>query len=180
VDPHRDPAVLLLRPAPVAPDAADPHCGPPRGRLRDRPGKFRMPHQMAFDSQLRLCVAHRGNPLIQNVEQNGTCIDETGRAGPLYFLRSRIRARDDGVCSSGPEYREQGKCIGGGGAAIQRIGLACTPTSGWMDTPERRIRPDSVLCRGKARVRFGLMLCHADVAHYGSKGRTAVHRVRGA
>ena len=53
------------------------------GELGFRPGQFRTPHAMEFDSQGRLFVADRGNNRIQIFDQEGELLD-------IYYQFSRV------------------------------------------------------------------------------------------
>ena len=53
------------------------------GELGFRPGQFRTPHGLAFDSQGRLFVADRGNHRIQIFDQDGELLD-------IYYQHGRI------------------------------------------------------------------------------------------
>lgn len=53
------------------------------GRIGNRPGEFRTPHALAFDSRGRLYVADRGNHRIQIFDQDGNYIDS-------YYQYSRV------------------------------------------------------------------------------------------
>jgi len=58
------------------------------GELGFRPGQFRTPHALAFDSQGRLFVADRGNHRIQIFDQEGTLLDtyvQHGRISGLFI-----------------------------------------------------------------------------------------------
>ncbi len=58
------------------------------GELGFRPGQFRTPHGLAFDSQGRLFVADRGNHRIQIFNQNGELLDiyeQHGRISGLFI-----------------------------------------------------------------------------------------------
>lgn len=60
------------------------------GRLGSRPGEFRTPHGLAFDSRGRLFVADRGNARIQIFDQDGRFLEEWkqfGRVSGLYIDR---------------------------------------------------------------------------------------------
>ena len=46
------------------------------GRIGTRPGEFRTPHALAFDSEGRLFVADRGNHRIQIFDQEGNHLDD--------------------------------------------------------------------------------------------------------
>ena len=60
------------------------------GEIGFRPGQFRTPHAMAFDSQGRLYVADRGNHRIQIFDQDGNAaLNDNGN--PLIYMNySRI------------------------------------------------------------------------------------------
>ena len=53
------------------------------GEIGFRPGQFRTPHGLAFDSQGRLFVADRGNHRIQIFDQEGNLLD-------IYYQHGRI------------------------------------------------------------------------------------------
>ena len=53
------------------------------GEIGFRPGQFRTPHALAFDSQGRLYVADRGNHRIQIFDQDGNLLD-------IYYQHGRI------------------------------------------------------------------------------------------
>lgn len=53
------------------------------GEIGFRPGQFRTPHALAFDSQGRLFVADRGNHRIQIFDQDGNLLD-------IYYQHGRI------------------------------------------------------------------------------------------
>ena len=53
------------------------------GEIGFRPGQFRTPHALEFDSQGRLFVADRGNHRIQIFDQDGNLLD-------IYHQFSRI------------------------------------------------------------------------------------------
>ena len=53
------------------------------GEIGFRPGQFRTPHAMAFDSQGRLYVADRGNHRIHIFDQDGNLLD-------IYYQHGRI------------------------------------------------------------------------------------------
>ena len=53
------------------------------GEVGFRPGQFRTPHAMAFDSQGRLYVADRGNHRIQIFDQDGNLLE-------IYYQHGRI------------------------------------------------------------------------------------------
>lgn len=58
------------------------------GEIGDRPGEFRTPHALAFDSRGRLFVADRGNHRIQIFDQDGNYIDsyyQFGRVSGLFI-----------------------------------------------------------------------------------------------
>ena len=58
------------------------------GELGFRPGQFRTPHGLAFDSQGRLFVADRGNHRIQIFDQDGELLDiyhQHGRISGLFI-----------------------------------------------------------------------------------------------
>ena len=58
------------------------------GELGFRPGQFRTPHALAFDSQGRLFVADRGNHRIQIFSQDGELLDiyeQYGRISGLFI-----------------------------------------------------------------------------------------------
>ena len=58
------------------------------GEVGFRPGQFRTPHALAFDSQGRLFVADRGNHRIQIFDQEGTLLDtyyQHGRSSGLFI-----------------------------------------------------------------------------------------------
>jgi sugar lactone lactonase YvrE len=60
------------------------------GEIGFRPGQFRTPHAMEFDSQGRLYVADRGNHRIQVFDQDGNAI-LTDNGNPLIYMNySRI------------------------------------------------------------------------------------------
>jgi DNA-binding beta-propeller fold protein YncE len=58
------------------------------GEIGFRPGQFRTPHALAFDSRGRLFVADRGNHRIQIFDQEGTLLDtyyQHGRTSGLFI-----------------------------------------------------------------------------------------------
>ena len=58
------------------------------GEIGFRPGQFRTPHALAFDSQGRLFVADRGNHRIQIFDQDGNLLDtyhQHGRISGLFI-----------------------------------------------------------------------------------------------
>lgn len=58
------------------------------GEIGFRPGQFRTPHALAFDSQGRLYVADRGNHRIQIFDQDGNLLDiyvQYGRISGLFI-----------------------------------------------------------------------------------------------
>ncbi len=58
------------------------------GRWARRPGEFRTPHALAFDSKGRLFVADRGNHRIQIFDQDGKLLDtfyQFGRVSGLFI-----------------------------------------------------------------------------------------------
>ncbi len=60
------------------------------GEIGFRPGQFRTPHAMEFDSQGRLYVADRGNHRIQVFDQDGTAILNDNGNPLIYMSYSRI------------------------------------------------------------------------------------------
>ena len=60
------------------------------GEVGFRPGQFRTPHAMEFDSQGRLYVADRGNHRIQIFDQEGNAILDANGNPEIYMNYSRI------------------------------------------------------------------------------------------
>jgi streptogramin lyase len=67
------------------------------GQLGTKPGEFRTPHALAFDSQGRLFVADRGNHRIQIFDQEGKFLDEWeqfSRISGLFIQKDMLYAID--------------------------------------------------------------------------------------
>ncbi len=67
------------------------------GQLGTKPGEFRTPHALAFDSQGRLFVADRGNHRIQIFDQEGKFLDEWeqfSRISGLFIQGDKLYAID--------------------------------------------------------------------------------------
>ncbi|MDE3198370.1 MAG: c-type cytochrome, partial [Acidobacteriota bacterium] len=71
------------------------------------PGKFEMPHSLAFDSQGRLYVADRGNDRIQVFDRDGNYIEEFkefGRPSGLWIDKNDILYSADSESREGEGY----------------------------------------------------------------------------
>ena len=62
-----------------------------------RPGEFRTPHSLAFDSRGRLFVADRGNHRLQIFDQDGTLLDtwlQFGRVSSVFIVGDTLYTID--------------------------------------------------------------------------------------